>query len=303
MVEVRRLFERINVEIINTCNLKCSFCPTPERSKAVMTPEQFENIAGRIAPLTKEVVLHLLGEPLSHPEFSQIILAADRVKLPVNIVTNGLLLTGDRVQAALHPIVRQVSVSLQSFDNNFPDGDANLYLRRVKSFTDKALAERPDLYMNLRFWDLEGLEANQTNHNQDIRMQLAEVYGFDWDDVKVNIKRRKNYRLTGRLYLHFDSRFTWPSLDNQVLQTEGYCHALRGHFGIHADGTMVPCCLDHQGVIALGNVMTSPIEEILTTPRALAIRSGFDRGAIVEELCKRCGYIARFSRKGPALRK
>jgi radical SAM protein with 4Fe4S-binding SPASM domain len=108
-------------------------------------------------------------------------------------------------------------------------------------------------------------------------------------------RRRKSHRLKGRLYLHFDSRFVWPDLKNQILQTKGFCHGLTGHFGIHADGTVVPCCLDHNADIPLGNAFETPIEDILNAPRATKIREGFARGELVEDLCKRCGYINRFN--------
>jgi MoaA/NifB/PqqE/SkfB family radical SAM enzyme len=260
-----------------------------------MTAEAFGQLAANLAGITKEVVLHLLGEPLSHPDLDGILKAAAAVALPVNIVTNGVLLTGERQDLVLRPIVRQISVSLQSYGNNFPDQDPTLYVERIKRFTDRALIERPDLYVNLRFWDLEGSKNDETNHNQQLRSVIEKIYGFSWADVAVDVRRRKNHRLTGRLYLHFDSRFIWPDPANDVMQTKGFCHGLTGHFGIHADGTVVPCCLDHNADMPLGNAFTQSIGEVLSSPRAVAIREGFARGELVEDLCKRCGYISRFN--------
>ena len=289
-----------------------------------MTPDQFYGLAAKLAGMTEEVVLHLLGEPLSHPELAGILSAAADAHLPVNIVTNGLLLTGERIELLLRPIVRQVSVSLQSFANNFPEQDPLTYVRRIKHFVDRAIAERPDLYINLRFWDLVESQKNNTNHNQDdlnlplnpvlkhaedssnslskLRDAIATEFEFDWAGVLVDLRRRKSHRLKGRLYLHFDSRFVWPDLKNQVLQTKGFCHGLTGHFGIHADGTVVPCCLDHNADIPLGNAFETPIEDILNAPRATKIREGFARGELVEDLCKRCGYINRFKSKPAVLK-
>ena len=244
--------------------------------------------------MTNEVVLHLLGEPLSHPDLGSILNSACEHQLPVNIVTNGLLLTGDRVDLVLKSNVRQLSISLQSFSNNFPNQDPTNYVQRVKAFVDRALSERPDMYINLRFWDLDGTAPDHTNHNHDMREVLSKVFGFSWGDVGIDVRRRKNHRLTGRLYLHFDSRFVWPSLNNEVQQTSGFCHALTGHFGIHADGTVVPCCLDHKADIPLGNVFMQSVDEILQSPRATAMRKGFKEGVLVEDLCRRCGFISRF---------
>jgi radical SAM protein with 4Fe4S-binding SPASM domain len=266
-----------------------------------MTPETFGQLAASIAPMAHEVVLHLLGEPLTHPNLELILDAAQAVALPVNIVTNGLLLSGERFELVLRPIVRQISISLQSFANNFPHRDPRAYVSRIKQLTDRAQTERPDLYVNLRFWDLGPEELSQTYHNQgsqsDIRQVLSEVYGFSWDDVLIDIKRRrKGHRILGRIYLHFDSRFKWPDLKTPKISSRGRCHGLKKHFGIHADGTVVPCCLDHNADMALGNALKQPLHEILESSRAKAIRDGFAKGRLVEDLCQTCGYIQRFDR-------
>jgi radical SAM protein with 4Fe4S-binding SPASM domain len=299
---VTHQYERVNIEIISTCNLKCSFCPSGESPKSVMTPSQFYQIIHSLQGRTKEVVLHLLGEPLTHPELDGILSAAADAQMPINIVTNGLLLHEKSRELLLRPIVRQVSISLQSFTDNFKGEKPDLYLKRIKKFADEALQRRPDLYLNLRFWDLknwaEAVDQDadlMETDNQILRRLLSEVFQFQWADVQVDLKRKKNHRLRGRQYLHFDSRFVWPSLKNEVLQTKGFCHGLSGHFGIHADGTVVPCCLDHNADVRLGNVFTSPIEDILESKRALAMLEGFSRRVLVEELCKRCGFISRFN--------
>ena len=61
-----------------------------------------------------------------------------------------------------------------------------------------------------------------------------------------------------------------------------------------ADGTVVPCCLDHEGDIALGNIFEGSMEEILASERASAIYEGFRDHRATEELCRKCGYARRF---------
>jgi radical SAM protein with 4Fe4S-binding SPASM domain len=295
-------FDRVNVEIINSCNLQCSFCPAGDGPKSVMSPAQFFGIAKSLRGKTKEIVLHLLGEPLSHPDLAGILSAGADAGIPINVVTNGLLLQGERAEHLLRPIVRQVSISLQSFADNFKDQSPEAYVKRVKGFADLALDDRPDLYLNLRFWDISSMEDSRAPNEAVagpaalmMREALARAFEFDWATVRIDLKRKKNHRLRARQYLHFDSRFVWPSLQNEILQSQGFCHGLTGHFGIHANGTVVPCCLDHKADISLGNVFERPIDEILSSARAKAIREGFARRALVEDLCKRCGFISRFN--------
>ena len=73
-----------------------------------------------------------------------------------------------------------------------------------------------------------------------------------------------------------------------------FCYGLRDHFGILCDGRVIPCCLDREGEITLGNVYETPVREILSSERAMAILHGFDNRVAVEELCQKCGYARRF---------
>mgnify|MGYP000120630391 CR=1 FL=1 len=62
-----------------------------------------------------------------------------------------------------------------------------------------------------------------------------------------------------------------------------------------ADGTVVPCCLDGDGVINLGNLNTTALSEVLGSKRAVDMLEGFDKGKAVEELCLKCSYKDRFT--------
>jgi radical SAM protein with 4Fe4S-binding SPASM domain len=295
-----KTYRRANVEISNICNLKCSFCPEVERGKQVMQPEAFDQLAAQLSPLVDEVCLHLMGEPLNHPRFSEFIAACARHELPVNLTTNGLLLQGQRREWALHATVRQVNISVHSFEANFGLRDVGPYMERVFQFTREALARRPDLYINLRLWDLtDPASLNETN--AAIRQHIEQEFDCDLSQLKVDIRRRKNLPLKGRIYLHFDSRFTWPSPALPTLSQTGFCHGLSNHFGVHADGTVVPCCLDKEAVINLGNVGTQSLVDILQSPRAESIRQGFARGERREDLCQRCPFIERFAGKARKL--
>jgi radical SAM protein with 4Fe4S-binding SPASM domain len=295
-----KAYRRANVEISNICNLKCSFCPEVERQKQVMQPESFDQLAEQLAPLVDEVCLHLMGEPLNHPRFAEFIAACARHELPVNLTTNGLLLHGTRREWALHPTVRQVNISVHSFEANFGPRDVSAYMERVFQFTREALEKRPDLYINLRLWDLtDPSSLNETN--AAIRQHIENEFHIDLSSLKVDIRRRKNLPLAGRIYLHFDSRFTWPAPSLPVISRSGFCHGLSNHFGIHADGTVVPCCLDKEAVINLGNVGEQKLLDILQSTRAESIRQGFARGERVEDLCQRCPFIDRFASKARKL--
>ncbi len=295
-----RRYKKAYVEISNVCNLKCDFCPTVDRQKQVMDPALFRKVAKEIAPFTDEVCLHLMGEPLGHSQFEEFVAICAEVGLPVNVTTNGTLIQGVKRQALLSPAVRQVNVSVHSFEANFGERNVSGYLARVFGFIHEAREKRPDLYINLRLWDLSD-PSSSGERNTEIRRRIEEEFDVDFASMAIDVRRKKSYRLAGRIYVNFDSRFVWPSPELPVRSSKGFCHGLSSHFGIHADGTLVPCCLDKEASVNLGNCRDNDVGTLLEAPRAVAIRSGFAKGELVEDLCRKCPFIERFDKKAARL--
>ncbi|MBX7149692.1 SPASM domain-containing protein [bacterium] len=265
-----------------------------ERHQKVMGSDLFEKIVSEAAPLTDEVCLHLMGEPLLHTGFADFLEKCAYHALPVNLTTNGMLLNASREELLLNPIIRQVNFSLQSFEGNFKGQDISTYLSKIFSFTQKALVLRPDLYINFRLWNLK--ETSDAVLNQDLLHRIENEFKVTINP-QVDVSLNKSKKLKGRLYLHFDSRFEWPNPNNSIRSETGFCHGLGSHIGIHADGSVVPCCLDKEAVINLGSVNDQSLMSILESPRAKAIHQGFQNGKLVEDLCKRCRFIERFDGK------
>jgi radical SAM protein with 4Fe4S-binding SPASM domain len=293
---VKKRFAKVNIEISNICNLQCSFCPEVVRSKGMMDPDLFAEIVAEVAPLTDQICLHLMGDPLVHPQLDLFIEACAKYSAPIFVVTNGVLLREKQAELLLHPIVRQVNFSLHSFPDNFPDRDPTSYLEKIFQFTERAFAERPDLFVNYRLWNLDAPEGHSHGTGERNRFLLERVkqrFG-GVTPLDLDVRSRKSYRLVNRLYLHFDTEFIWPSLELPVIGETGRCKGLSNHFGILMDGTVGPCCLDKEGKIPLGNARDGKIVDILASDRAKKMLAGFQARKLTEELCKRCNYIERF---------
>jgi radical SAM protein with 4Fe4S-binding SPASM domain len=264
-----------------------------EREKQVMSLGLLDRVLEQVAPFTREVCLHLMGEPLGHPNFEACLDLCEKHGTLVTLTTNGTLLSSQNQSLLLKPIVRQVNFSIHSFEANFKDQDPSRYMNRIFEFTDQALRVRPELYVNYRLWDLAD-PVSLTKTNQILRDQIELRYGLKLDPQTINLQKKKSYKIMGRLYLHLDSRFEWPSLNQPIRSEKGYCYALSNHFGVHADGTVVACCLDKEANLALGSIEKQSVTEILNSQRAVKMREGFKSRKLVEELCKRCDYIKRF---------
>lgn len=295
------MFSKVNIEISNICNLQCTFCPEVIRPKKLMDEALFEKVIREVAPLTEQVCFHLMGEPLLHPKLERFLEICSTEKVPVNLVSNGVLLTDQRAEFLLHPIVRQVNFSLHSFNDNYPEKDHQDYLEKIFRFTEKAFEKRPDLYLNFRLWNLpkvDEVENPVQKKNREMLRAVETRFHVDLQkkiDANFDVRLQKSYRVKNRLYLHFDTEFIWPSLSLPELGTRGTCKGLSNHFGVLVEGTVVPCCLDKEAAIPLGNVLHQSIPEILAGERARAILKGFQERRLVEELCRKCQYIERFN--------
>ena len=289
----KKRFSKINIEISNVCNLQCSFCPEVIRTKKLMDVDIFEKIIQQAVPLTDQVCLHLMGDPLVHPKLKDFVQICDQYKMPIFLVTNAVLLKESNVDLLLHPAFRQLNFSLHSFFDNFPNKNPDAYLAKIFDLTERAFLERPDLYINYRLWNLNDVRGSLTDNTQMLEKIMAR-FGTQVELTNVDIRKRKSIHLKNRLYIHYDTEFIWPDLSLPKLSESGTCYGLSNHFGILADGTVVPCCLDKEGKIPLGNVVDSTITDILSSDSALQILDGFNKNKLINPLCQRCNYVERF---------
>lgn len=286
------MLERVYVEITNVCNLKCDFCPGTSREAAFMSVERFAHIASACLPLTERVFLHVMGEPLLHPDFSRIIDICSELGLTVEVSTNGRLLDSQRGQSLLSPSVRQINFSLQSFAQDEQSSE-HPALHNIFELTSQAFTQRPELYINYRLWNLGG---RHEGCNLSILRAIAGYFGVDIDPEYQKSRAGKAVRLLERLYLHMEPVFTWPEPAGGGAPVRAYCQAPFRQAAILADGSVVPCCLDRNGEMLLGNCFETPLEEILDSPRVRSIRGNFMRKFTTEALCRNCSYRERFSR-------
>lgn len=278
------MLKRAYVEITNICNLSCVFCPGTRREGRTLTPEEFRRIALRLRGHVRYLYLHVMGEPLLHPRLEEILSIAGDLGFRVCVTTNGTLLDrrGDALLAA--PALHKVSVSLHSMEGNGA-GELTDYLSVCWDFARRAAGR--GVICALRLWNSGGADRR----NGEILRFLADRLGAFPLDLPQ--PRAGSWRLGERLYLEQAEKFDWPDLEAPEAEV-CFCLGLREQIAVLADGTVVPCCLDHEGDIALGNLLDQDLEDILGGPRARALYDGFSRRRPSEELCRRCGYARRF---------
>lgn len=277
------MYNKVYVEITNICNMSCSFCHGHNRPPRKMTKDEFAAVLDKLTKQTEYIYYHLMGEPLTHPELSEFIKMAGERGYKSIITTNGTLLNkyGDELLAGgLH----KVNLSVHSFEKESAC-EHKKYISELAEFAKKA-AERGTIVV-FRLWN-KGFDGGK---NETVLNVLRESIAGDWKENPREI------RLRDKIYLEWGERFEWPDRKAEIKGNKFFCYGLKDQFGILSDGTVVPCCLDSDGVINLGNIFDEEIEDILGSKRARDIVEGFRCGKASEDLCKRCGYAQRFIKK------
>lgn len=288
-----KTFKKVYVEITSVCNLACSFCPPTERLANFIKIEQFNNVLDQIKPHTSYIYLHVKGEPLLHPRIDELLEAAHAKGFKVNITTNGTLIAKNRDKLLGKPALRQMNFSLHSFDGNEAATDREEYLSQILSFTREAAED--GVIISYRLWNLhrENATSAEKRRNRETLEMIEKEFDLDFR-IEEKVVPGSGVKITDRIYLNQDYEFEWPSLQAPEDDGKGFCHALRTQAAILVDGTVVPCCLDGEGVINLGNINQTPFSDIVEGERANNLYDGFSRREAVEEMCRKCGYRKRF---------
>lgn len=274
------MYSRVYVEVTNICNMNCSFCHGHSRPPRQMTEAEYARILEQLAGKTEYIYHHLMGEPLTHPLLPRFIEMARQAGFRPMITTNGTLLD-TRGEALLGKGLHKVNISLHSFEGDREEHHRR-YIEKIAAFAEKAT--RDGVIVSLRLWNKGCDEGN----NDTAVTLLKELLPGQWTE------NTRGYHIRDGLFLEWGDRFQWPDLNVPDYGQRVACYGLRDHFGILCDGTVVPCCLDSEGTIPLGNAFREALAEILSSPRATAIAEGFRCRTATEALCRRCGYAQRF---------
>lgn len=258
------------------CNLDCLFCPKTDRAKRRLTVEEFDLLTDKLRGQIKFLYFHLMGEPFLHPHLPEFIrIARQKGFIPV-LTTNGTLVAKSR--GVIEALPHKIQISLHSQEGNGRDNFEE-YIREVMGFAQEAAMQ--GVLVVLRLWNQDGYDSG----NEQILDLIAQYQPLPWTE------RHDGWKLSTNLYIEYDRMFEWPDAEQAEYEEQDvFCYALRNQIGVLVDGSVVPCCLDHNGDIPLGNLFLQSLDEILSSPRAKNLYDGFTRHEATEPLCRRCGY-------------
>ena len=265
-------FKKIYIEITNACNLNCPFCIKNKRKINYMTLDNYKYIIDKINNYTREIYLHILGEPLLHPNIIEFIEYANNKNLLVNITTNGYLINNLKNNNKLN----RLNISIHSYNENY-NLNISDYLNNIFNTIDNI---KDKTFISLRLW------VNNKNTNY-ILNYINKRYNTNIEKLEKNNKTK----ITNNLIIDTFHEFIWPDLNNNYYNELGKCRGLIDHIGILSDGTIIPCCLDTLGNINLGNIYKDELNVILESKIVKEMIEGFKKGYKCQELCKHCSFL------------
>jgi radical SAM protein with 4Fe4S-binding SPASM domain len=259
-----------------------------------MDVNTFSKILNEIQPYTQYIYFHVKGEPLLHPQIDELLDISYKKGFKVQITTNGTLIHKVGSKIIEKPALRQMNFSLHSLDGNERVINQEGYVASILDFSKEAI-EKSKMIISLRLWDLDqDNEANlEKKKNRLILQMIEDTFQLDYE-IEEKVVPGRGIKVANRIFVNQESKFQWPDLNADEAFGPGFCYGLRNQVAILVDGTVVPCCLDGEGVMNLGNVLQQEFRTIIEGERAISIYEGFSRKEVIEELCRKCGYRHRF---------
>ncbi len=272
-------FQRLYAEITNICNWHCSFCPKSPRKFEEMPLERFKKLVVLARPLFEEMTFHVLGEPLLHSRFPDLLKCLEQEEMKLFLVTNGSQITKYQDELLNFSFLKQINFSLHGLTEREQEIDKRL--KEVFSFCQKLSSQKPEVYINLRLWNLNK-DENSKDLQQKVLSLIEKTFGVSLNP-NVEIRLGKGKRIKDRIYLHQDTPFHWPSLDDKYLGNQIHCYGFHTQMAVLSDGAVVPCCLDYLGVNKLGS-----FEEIF--PKLVELKQDASQVLNNSSLCQRCTF-------------
>lgn len=275
-------YKKIYIEITNNCNLSCSFCSKDKREKRSLSIEEFENILSKIKDYTDYIYLHVKGEPLLHKNIIEFLHLAEKYNLKVNLTTNGILIKDKLNELIKCDALKKINFSLHSENNK--DNYLDDIFESVEVLSTKIVV----IY---RLWTLSN---NKLDKKSTETVEKIKSYYNLSTEIVDKLYTEDNVLIKNNIYVDKDNEFKWPTLNNNH-NSCGYCYALKTHIAILSNGVVVPCCLDSEGIINLGNIFEQELEEIINSKRYQQLKKSFQDRKPSETLCCKCTFKDRLN--------
>lgn len=298
-------FRSCYIEITNSCNLNCSFCPKTKRERKFMTVDEYQRVIDEIKPFCNYVYLHLMGEPLLHPNLKDILKVSENKKIKTNITTNGTLIKNQKETLLNSTAIKKVSFSAHSFEANENGTDYEQYLEGIADFS--LAFSQTGREVVIKFWNSDSTNEHvrdDKGKNSLNEKMLSDIFDYfknheasllykDKEKYMNDFETKGNIEIVRHVYIQSGEKFEWPLQTKEGLTKELKCLGSVSQFGVLVSGDVVPCCLDSEGIIKFGNIYKENFKDIIGSERFKTFQDSIKRGLPPCALCKKCSFARK----------
>jgi MoaA/NifB/PqqE/SkfB family radical SAM enzyme len=266
---------RLQYHALYQCNMKCSFCSIEKnknKEKKSLTMDQIKNLFDTADSMGISRVTITGGEPLLLSNFDELIKAIDPSRFYLQLDSNGLLLSREKVFYLKDLGIDCITPSLDSFEKEIHDSWRNSpgsYDKVLKAFDYIQEAELNTFVQTIvgktRIYSNEFLRFIEYFNNRGIGVYVGfckpvgEYEGnfdelIDKNDLKYIEELEKKYKVFSHLTPGYG------------INEERNCVASKNIFAVNYQGFVFPCIFFF---CSMGNILEESLEVILKRSQAL----------------------------------
>lgn len=242
------------IEVTNTCNLSCDFCPRNDllRGTGYMEFDLFKLVIKKIKEMGATYVnLNRFGETLMHSQFLHMLRYAKNQGIPnIGLVTNGQLLNPEMVENIVDAGIDRVNVSLDTLD------PVKYEKIRKGAKLDKTISNL-DYLIDYR---------NKARKNRPIIALFSVLVTDDFGQMRRIFERyvnRVNY-IEFRPIVNYGSSQRLKDLPHIKTKKVNILLCIQPwqRLNIFYNGDVNPCCGDVDGELVIGNIKNCSVKEL-----------------------------------------
>ena len=271
------------IELTNYCNLRCTMCPRRfmKRHVGFMDFELFKNIIDQVKDYNDYVWLAEFGESLFHPKFETFIKYCANNGVKTYLSTNATALNEKNSLEILNSGLDKIYLCLDgTTKETYEKLRINGQFEKTKNNIFNFLKLKKKLHRSKPYSVVQIIKMDETEKEiEDFKKQwdgLAdEVWAREFCTWADQIKDIKKMSREENKYFPFRKK-RYP------------CSLLWRKIVVSWNGDVVPCCLDFDGKIVLGNAKRENLEDIWNSKKMVELRKKQIDGDYNNPLCKKC---------------
>ena len=279
--------QRLNTELTSRCNYACVGCPTHEllRGKGSMDAELYKAIFDEVGNDIERVFLWGYGEPLLHPQITELLRYAGNFSTKKVMSTTGWRLEDLSDVGALtnldELIISINGITPEIYTQHQVNGDLKKVIRGVERVAPVLADSRTRFVMQTL--------AHKGNLDEILQNEeFARRYGFDMLVIKsFNVMDRKQETFDRFVPLGTPYSRYQKGLSDPRKKPQNGVYPCEEWMVINWDGSVNPCCWDYKGEHNLGNVRDEGVYGVWNNLRALKHRDEIKQTNLVQ-ICGDC---------------